>query len=194
VKTVAQIAFGMLVYVMLLWIARRVPVAASLMLLFPALNGLGLLFEGNEAPTIARTMILLPLINGLLCAAYIWIFVSAPSEVPILWLTGCCTLMVVLLWLGSALWISIRRQIGKPSGIDDAHQLRFALIWTIMLAAVASSVSLFLGLYPSGAGQSLSMTSNWANLSDMPGELVEVVTSNPLKVTLFSLDSCSLLS
>jgi hypothetical protein len=61
----------MLVYVVPLWVALSVPVAAGLMLLFPALNGLGLFFEGDSAPEIARTMILLPLINGLLCVTYI---------------------------------------------------------------------------------------------------------------------------
>jgi hypothetical protein len=155
------------------------------MLMFPALNGLGLFFEGDNAPEVARTMILLPLINGLLCAAYIWIFVLAPWGVPTLQLTGFCTSMVVLLWLGSAWWISIRRRTDKPTGITDAHQLRFALIWTIVLAAAASAVSLYFGFYPSGASQSKSMTLGWASLAEMPGELVDVAMTNLLKITLF---------
>jgi hypothetical protein len=68
-EELAQLVFGMIVYITLLWIAGCVPVAAGLMLTFPALNGLGLLFEGCEnAAAVARTMILPPLINGLLCA------------------------------------------------------------------------------------------------------------------------------
>jgi len=177
----------MMVYVVLLWLARRVPVAAGLMLTFPALNGLGLFFEVDKAPGIARTMILLPLINGLLCAAYIWIFILAPTEVPALKLTGFCTSIVVVLWLGSAFWMWIRKRTGKPTGIDGAHQLRFALIWTVVLAAVACGVSLYFAHYPSGVSQAQSMTAGGANLSNVPGELVEVVMSNLLKVTLFFL-------
>jgi hypothetical protein len=185
VKAITQIAFGMLVYVVLLWIARRVPSAASLMLLFPALNGLGLFFEGDKAPEIARTMILLPLINGLLCAVYIWIFILAPPAVSTLKLTGICTTMVVLLWSGSVLWVWLRRRNNKPTGIGDPHQLRFGLIWTVVLIAATVTVSLYFGLYPPGAGQSQSTTSSWANPADIAGELVEVAMSNLLKVTLF---------
>jgi hypothetical protein len=185
VKTVTQVVFGMLVYVMLLWVARRVPIAASLMLLFPALNGLGLFFEGESAPEVARTMILLPIINGLLCAAYIWIFVLAPWGVPTLKLTGLCTSMVVLLWLGSAFCVSMRRRTGKPTGIADQHQLRFALAWTMVLAAAASGLSLYFGVYPSGVSQLKSLTASWVSLADMPGELVTVAMSNLLKITLF---------
>jgi hypothetical protein len=180
VKTVTRIVFGMLVYVVLLSVARHIPIAASLMLLFPALNGLGLFFEGESAPEIARTMILLPVINGLLCAAYIWIFVLAPWGVPTLELTGLCTSMVVLLWLGSAFCVSMRRRAGKPTGIADAHQLRFALAWTMVLAAAASSASIYFGVYPSK-----SLTVSWVSLADMPSELVEVAMSNLLKITLF---------
>jgi hypothetical protein len=184
VKTVTRIVFGMLVYVMLLWVARRVPIAASLMLLFPALNGLGLFFEGETAPDVARTMILLPVINGLLCAAYIWIFVLAPW-VPTLKLTGLCTSIVVLLWLGSAFCVSMRRRAGKATGIADEHQLRFALAWTIVLATAAVGLSLYFGVYPSWASQSKSLTASWESLAEMPGELVAVATSNLLKITLF---------
>ena len=184
-KIITRIAFGMLVYVVLLWVAHRVPIAASLMLLFPALNGLGLFFEGDNAPEIARTMILLPLINGLLCAVYIWIFILAPSDIPTLKLTGFCATMVVLLWLGSVLWVWWRRRNNKPTGVRDSHQLRFGLVWTVVLAAAAIVVSLYFDLYPPGASQSQSTTSSWANPADIPGELVEVAMGNLLKITLF---------
>jgi len=185
VKIITRIAFGMLVYVVLLWVAHRVPIAASLMLLFPALNGLGLFFEGDNAPEIARTMILLPLINGLLCAVYIWIFILAPSDIPTLKLTGFCATMVVLLWLGSVLWVWWRRRNNKPTGVRDSHQLRFGLVWTVVLAAAAIVVSLYFDLYPPGASQSQSTTSSWANPADIPRELVEVAMGNLLKITLF---------
>ena len=184
-KIITRIAFGMLVYVVLLWVAHRVPIAASLMLLFPALNGLGLFFEGDNAPEIARTMILLPLINGLLCAVYIWIFILAPSDIPTLKLTGFCATMVVLLWLGSVLWVWWRRRNNKPTGVRDSHQLRFGLVWTVVLAAAAIVVSLYSDLYPPGANQSQSTTSSWANPADIPRELVEVAMGNLLKITLF---------
>ena len=184
-QIITRIAFGMLVYVVLLWVAHRVPIAASLMLLFPALNGLGLFFEGDNAPEIARTMILLPLINGLLCAVYIWIFILAPSDIPTLKLTGFCATMVVLLWLGSVLWVWWRRRNNKPTGVRDSHQLRFGLVWTVVLAAAAIVVSLYFDLYPPGASQSQSTTSSWANPADIPRELVEVAMGNLLKITLF---------
>jgi len=155
------------------------------MLLFPALNGLGLFFEGDNAPEIARTMILLPLINGLLCAVYIWIFILAPSDIPTLKLTGFCATMVVLLWLGSVLWVWWRRRNNKPTGVRDSHQLRFGLVWTVVLAAAAIVVSLYFDLYPPGASQSQSTTSSWANPADIPRELVEVAMGNLLKITLF---------
>jgi hypothetical protein len=68
-----RVAFGSLVYILILVLAAQIPSAAGMMLTFPALNGLGLLFtEQSEIPDTARSMLWMPVVNGVLCASFIF--------------------------------------------------------------------------------------------------------------------------
>jgi hypothetical protein len=83
------------------------------------------------------------------------------------------------------LWVWMRKRTGTAAGIDDAHQLRFALVWTVVLGAAASGLSLYVGLYPSWASRAHNTTLSLANLADVPGELIAIVMSDQLKIILF---------
>jgi hypothetical protein len=156
------------------------------MLTFPALNGLGLLFEGpNKAPEVARTMILLPIINGLLCAAYIWMFLLGTSVASAKTLTVGCTIIVIALWAGSALWTRKRKEAGKRTGIEDAYQWPYAVGSTVVFGVLASTVTFGVGTNSVPIGHSDQTTSQWPSASEMPIGLVETVMNNQLKISLF---------
>ena len=74
-RILSRLAVGMAVYVVIVLFATSLPLAAGMMLTFPALNGLALYFSTPASiEPIARTMIWMPLINGVLCALYILLF------------------------------------------------------------------------------------------------------------------------
>jgi hypothetical protein len=72
IESAAKVLVGTLLYVAVLWAARRNPRAAGMMLTFPTLNGITMLVtQPSELSPIVGTMLLVPFINGLLCALYL---------------------------------------------------------------------------------------------------------------------------
>ena len=71
----AKVLVGTVLYVAVLWEARRSPRAAGMMLTFPTLNGIGMLVtDPRDLEAVASTMLLLPVINAIACFAYIDLF------------------------------------------------------------------------------------------------------------------------
>lgn len=73
----AKVVFGTALFVVVLWIAQHRPSAAGMMVTFPALNGIGLLFaDPPELEEVAGAMLFLPVINAALCVLYLNLFES----------------------------------------------------------------------------------------------------------------------
>ena len=72
IESAAKVLVGTLLYVAVLWAARRNPRAAGMMLTFPTLNGITMVVtQPSELSPIVGTMLLVPFINGLFCALYL---------------------------------------------------------------------------------------------------------------------------
>ena len=72
IESAAKVLVGALLYVAVLWAARRNPRAAGMMLTFPTLNGITMLVtQPSELSPIVGTMLLIPFVNGLFCALYL---------------------------------------------------------------------------------------------------------------------------
>jgi len=95
-----RIATGTAVYALIVTLAGHFPVAAGLMLTFPALNGLAfILSRPDSVGAITATMLWMPLVNGVLCVAYLllFVFLATPAfAAPLAW---GLTAGVALLWL-----------------------------------------------------------------------------------------------
>ncbi len=105
----AKIAIGASFYLVLISFARHMPGAAGIMLTFPALNGLALLFADRESlPRVAGTMLAIPLANAVLCFASILTIGRFPILVAdetlayaslaalfVIWITAATTLPIV---------------------------------------------------------------------------------------------------
>ena len=74
----AKVLLGTVLYVAVLWEARRNPRAAGMMLTFPTLNGIGMLMAQPAAlGPIVGSMLLMPIVNALFCAIYLAAFERA---------------------------------------------------------------------------------------------------------------------
>jgi hypothetical protein len=81
--TVFRVLVGAVAYATIVALAGPFPGAAGLMLIFPALNGLGLFFAKQaRIGAMAKSMLWMPVINGSLCAGYIIIFRLLAGVIP----------------------------------------------------------------------------------------------------------------
>src|SRR5215212_696038 len=128
-----KVLIGTVMYVLLLFAAAAVPTGAGLMLTFPALNGLALLYLRPErVPLMAQVMVRMPVINGACCAAYILLFLwvgrtAAPSTVA--W---GLSFLTVLLWVFAV--------SGEGERLRSSDPLKYATLVTatgLILAAAA---------------------------------------------------------
>src|SRR5215469_587173 len=102
----AKILLGAVLYVAVLWEARRNPRAAGMMLTFPTLNGISMLMtQPAELAPIVGSMLLMPVVNALFCAIYLAGFErlvragTAPATGSALLLTAIAGLWFAVAWL-----------------------------------------------------------------------------------------------
>jgi hypothetical protein len=170
---VFRLALGSLLYCTIVVIAAELPVAAGLMLTFPALNGLGLFYLRPErVAVVARTMLLMPIINGLLCGLYILLFSMFVPETSSWKLASGVLLLVCALWGICYGVIEFRRRAGKPTGISDASQWRYAVACSVMFGVLGASAAVAVGLIwevrapTSGSICSVLNPSDWLHARD----------------------------
>jgi len=127
IESAAKVLVGTILYVAVLWAARRNPRAAGMMLTFPTLNGITMLvMQPSELSPIVGTMLLIPFINGLFCALYLSGFdrvvragFSPPAASGLL--IGC----VSVVWLTTA-WVISQNGWNVPA--DDRNVYALALV------------------------------------------------------------------
>jgi hypothetical protein len=106
IESAAKILVGTLLYVAVLWAARRNPRAAGMMLTFPTLNGITMVVtQPSELGPIVGTMLLIPFVNGFFCAIFLSGFGrvvragSAPAAASGLLLAAITGVWLVVAWL-----------------------------------------------------------------------------------------------
>jgi hypothetical protein len=128
IESAAKVLVGTLLYVAVLWAARRNPRAAGMMLTFPTLNGITMLVaQSSELSPIVGTMLLVPFINGLLCALYLSGFdraVRAGFSPPAA--SGVLIAGVFIVWLTTA-WVISQSRWNVPADDRNAYALVLAL-------------------------------------------------------------------
>jgi hypothetical protein len=105
------------------------------MLIFPALNGLGLFFaEQARIGAMAKSMLWMPVINGSLCASYIIFFRFLAGVIyPSVLAWGLFAIVM-------SAWMLIASRKKVRDGIPEEHQFRCAVIFTLggmLLAGIA---------------------------------------------------------
>lgn len=102
-RTTAKVVVGASFYLVFLIAARSIPGAAGILLTFPALNGLTLLFAKREAVCAATgTMMAVPLLNAIACFAYIMAIEAAPTIASNPGWSAASLVVLCLAWLGAA--------------------------------------------------------------------------------------------
>jgi hypothetical protein len=177
VRLASRVAVGTAVYVLIVVLAALLPLAAGLMLTFPALNGLAFFYSDDaSAASIARSMLWMPVVNGLLCVGYIALFLLLART------TAPASLAWVLLAAIVAIWFAWVTRRAVRSGIERDSQFRFAVVSTfagLLLAAVALL-----------AWRHLDVSSPRHALVASPGGIdgiVAVIEGSELKIAMFAL-------
>jgi hypothetical protein len=169
-----RLCLGTLVFVVILIFAALHPSAAGLMLTFPALNGLGLLFTAqSNIPETARSMLWMPVLNGLLCAVYIVLFLAFSKAEMANYLA------IALFFLITVLWVVAARRERVKKGVAEGHQFGYAL-------GVTFGGALFLVIWHLAAGGAEPASA----VSVIPGFMrfaENVILGNWWKVLIFLL-------
>lgn len=172
-----RVAAGTAVYAIIVVLAGALPVAAGLMLTFPALNGLAFLYSEDErAAAIAKSMLWMPAINGVLCAGYISVFALAATVRSATLVAWCLVALDVVLWLACV----TRERVRK--GIARDHQLAFVVAMTA-IGAVLAAGGAFAANYLAGA----DLHSHIAPGGDGANWIVAALVRGQLKIGLFAL-------
>jgi hypothetical protein len=168
----SRLAVGIAVYLVILVFATSLPLAAGIMLTFPAVNGLAFFFsEPASIAPMARTMIWMPLVNGVLCALYIVLFLlSAPRQTPAI-VAWSLTALVVVLWL----LMATRRRVMR--GVPRARQFGYAMIVTAAGIALTIAAVFFTSRPEIGAQDPRSFTAVF---------VLETLERNQIKIVLFA--------
>lgn len=116
-----KICAGTLLYLCILSLARIDAFAAGMMLTFPALNGLALLFAADPLAS-ARTMMLMPVINTALVLLYVLAFRALGKGSGLLAVAG------FLLWLLPAGLAAM----ADPVPVVAGHPVLFAVVVTVL--------------------------------------------------------------
>jgi hypothetical protein len=127
IESAAKVLVGTLLYVAVLWAARRNPRAAGMMLTFPTLNGITMLVtQPSELSPIVGTMLLVPFINGLLCALYLsGVDRSVRAGLSPAAASGLLIVCVFIVWLTTA-WVISQNRWNVPA--DDRNAYAIALV------------------------------------------------------------------
>jgi hypothetical protein len=130
IRVIAKITIGAGFYLVLISFARRLPSAAGIMLTFPALNGLALLFaDRHSLPRVTGTMLILPLANAVFCFVSILAIKRSPMLVEDAALTYASLAALFFIWIALA---ALLRDVHVP---ERARTL-FAAICTAGLLAL----------------------------------------------------------
>jgi hypothetical protein len=172
----SRLAVGIVVYVVIVLFATSLPLAAGVMLTFPALNGLAFFFfrQASVEP-MARTMLWMPLINGALCALYILLFLWLASWLPPMMVAWCLAGLLIVLWL----LIVTRRRVAR--GVELEHQLAYGVVSTVAGVGLTTAV-LLLGRPETGA-QVISFSGQLSSATFM----LDTIERNQIKIILFGL-------
>jgi hypothetical protein len=176
-RILSRLAVGIAVYVIIVLFATSLPLAAGMMLTFPALNGLAFFFsERASIEPIARTMLWMPLINGLLCALYIVLFLwLAPSMAPMILAWGLAALLV-------GLWLLLVTRGWVAKGIAPRHQLAYGIICTAAGAALMAVALLLLGRLETGP-----QVAAFDAALPIARFIADTIGQNQIKIALFGL-------
>jgi hypothetical protein len=179
-RILSRLAVGIAVYVVIVVLATSFPLAAGMMLTFPALNGLAFFFSARDSvEPIARTMIWMPLVNGGLCALYILLFLWLVPALASTVVASCLSGLLIALWL----LIVTRKRLAQ--GIAPEHQLIYSMVCTAAGVGLTVVAALLLGR-PGHDPQIVSFSGGW------PGAafILNTIRHNEIKIALFG--SCLL--
>ena len=124
--TLFRVLVGAVVYSTVVVLAAPFPGAAGMMLIFPALNGLGFLFAKQASiGAMAKSMLWMPAINGSLCASYIILFLSLAGTISPTVLAWGLFATVMLAWM----LIASRKKV--RDGIPEEYQFRCGVIFAV---------------------------------------------------------------
>jgi hypothetical protein len=176
-RILSRLAVGIAVYVVIILFATSLPLAAGMMLTFPALNGLAFFFsERSSVEPMARTMLWMPLINGVLCALYIVLFLwLAPLLAPPVVAWGLAGLLVVL-------WLLVVTRTWLARGVAPEHRLTYGTVCTVAGTALIAAALLLLGRPQVGA-QAVSFSAQMASVTF----ILDTIGKNQIKIVLFGL-------
>jgi uncharacterized membrane protein len=126
-RAIGRLCLGTIVFIVILLFAATHPSAAGLMLTFPALNGLGLLYtEQSSIPGMAKSMLWLPVLNGILCAVYIVMFLVSANSSNANPLAVGLFLLIAGLWIGSWLGKWLKNGVAEDRQHTYAARTLFA--------------------------------------------------------------------
>lgn len=138
-RTAAKVVVGAAFYLLLLVVARSMPGAAGVLLTFPALNGLTLLFAGREAVALVTgTMLAVPLLNAATCFAYIMAIEEAPRIASDPAWTHASLAVLCLAWLGAA---RLAATVHVPPGLRNVYAVSASLLLLALVALFGSPLS-----------------------------------------------------
>jgi len=168
-----RVLLGTFVYAIILVLAAPYSSAAGLMLTFPALNGLALLYaEQENVSGMAKSMLWMPVVNGVLCASYIFLFLALAHIAYANWLA------LALLAFIAALWLGIVRQKRIRDGIPSERQKTYALVLTFLGAI------LLIGAFLTIDGSGPTTTTPYA--TNVVQDAWRTISINWYKVALFA--------
>ena len=132
IRAVLKLIVGTLVYVLLLLVSASLPLAAGVMLTFPAVNGLALFYDQpRNAPGVARSMLFMPVVNGLLCAFFVFSFWHWSTPNSTIALATFLLIAIVTVWL---LLFYLTRQL---PGLTEHLQFWYILGCTALFSLLA---------------------------------------------------------
>jgi len=174
VITLYRTLLGTFVYTIIVVLAAPFPSAAGLFLTFPALNGLAFYFSPQSSvPDMARSMLPVPVINGALCALYVVVFLALAQVHYITVIAWALIFIVAYVW-----WRLAWREDVRP----PEHQLRFAIIVTVVGCAAAIIATFVIGEFASAQEPASS-----PNYGDMFYLIPAVLWRSKLKIILFAI-------
>ncbi len=168
-----RVLAGTSVYILILVLAALTPSAAGLMLIFPTLNGLALLYTNQDRISgTTETMLWMPVVNGALCALFIFLYLMTASTSSRIWLAWALFAAIL------AAWVAIGKQERIQGGIPSQSQINYAVIatglGTILFVIASLSVD-------RSARYALQAT----NIGWLPGAW-QIILTNWYKIVLFA--------
>jgi hypothetical protein len=172
----ARVLLATALYIVIVLLAAPFPGAAGLMLTFPALNGVGLIFaEQHRVAGMARSMLWMPIVNGALCCVYMLALLAfARTNLGGEWMF--LTLAWVLAAAGGYAWWKLARDPVIRAGISENRQLLYALV-----CSAGGGVLTVIVLELAGISRSPAV----APLDIVPWQLASSIWAHKVKIATF---------